>query len=370
MKILMSAHEMGSARQYQAFAEYCRTREPSVDLCIVVSDITAPVFADRTISVQSFPSHYGNRDHASVRSLSCLLEEFHPDYVLVGLSSYPDSLDDMLLQMTRRQTIPNGAIQDYWGYLGNWAGPYCPDTFFVLDQAAEALTKQRAPDQVESVITGSPKHEAYKHKVYNHTTCFADNEKKRLVFFGQPKSFPEIEDNLGLFIRAVSQISTPVQLAYKPHPADKGFEDYYLQRFNNQPHDFSLVSSEEPAEPYLAQADLIVTCFSTIGLDHNYLQYYADHPLGNLVYVMIGDPILELVEQQVGIPDIPGSLCGMGRTVKAYDHLVDALYEGLFNDRLREEYRATVMSTLHRDETPCETIVQHIQNHVNQKRTL
>ena len=56
-----------------------------------------------------------------------------------------------------------------------------------------------------------------------------------------------------------------------------------------------------------------MTCFSTAGYDHNYLQFFSDKPLGDLVYLTVGEKILKNLKQVVGEPFIPSAKIGLGQ---------------------------------------------------------
>ena len=68
-------------------------------------------------------------------------------------------------------------------------------------------------------------------------------------------------------------------------------------------------------------ADLVVTYFSTSGIDHNFFgQYYSDKELGDLVYLNAGKNILKSMERVIGVPYVPGTDVGLGHVCSSnYD---------------------------------------------------
>ena len=61
-----------------------------------------------------------------------------------------------------------------------------------------------------------------------------------------------------------------------------------------------MLESDDEIEPFLLSADLVATCFSTAGLDYDYLQYYSRRPLGRFLYLNIGKQIARTLEKIIG----------------------------------------------------------------------
>ena len=68
-----------------------------------------------------------------------------------------------------------------------------------------------------------------------------------------------------------------------------------------------MLESDVEIEPFLLSADLVATCFSTAGLDYDYLQYYSRRPLGRFLYLNIGKQIARTLEKIIGKAIVPGS---------------------------------------------------------------
>ncbi|MCP4153941.1 MAG: hypothetical protein GY757_39810, partial [bacterium] len=201
-----------------------------------------------------------------------------PKYALVGLSVFEGNIDEITNAVAKKRGIRAGVIQDYWGYLGNFKEGNMPDDIFVIDTLAHELTGKKIEDRSKIIITGSPKHVMYNPEICKQEkkailkNAILKNEPKEIVYFGQPYAMPGIYDNLRYFVQALNGISQPIRVRLKIHPLDKGREEEYVALFKTQPHPFQLIPVEKRAESCLLEADLVVTCFSTVGLDHNYLQ--------------------------------------------------------------------------------------------------
>ena len=92
---------------------------------------------------------------------------FKPDFVFVGLTETLSRVDHIARDICLKQKIKCGALQDYWGYLGNFNKFNYPDYFYVFDDEALKLSALNSEGSINCLAVGSPKHEAYKYNIKN-----------------------------------------------------------------------------------------------------------------------------------------------------------------------------------------------------------
>ena len=98
-----------------------------------------------------------------------------------------------------------------------------------------------------------------------------------------------------------------MKIFFKPHPSDIKHSYLYENALEENPHPFVMLESDDEIEPFLLSADRVATCFSTAGLDYDYLQYYSRRPLGRFLYLNIGKQIARTLEKIIGKAIVPGS---------------------------------------------------------------
>lgn len=327
MKILLTARDAGAARQNLAFVENCIREGRDLNCLAMVEGPAAQIFAGSTIRAQIFDLSTEGAEAACREDIFGLIEAFDPHFAMLGLSYSGRGIDELVLDICLTQGIKNGVIQDYWGYLGQFSGHLLPDFFFVFDSEAERLTRLNAKKSVNCIISGSPKHEAYRYQLKRW--CEVDPLKceaqKSLVFIGQPSEVGGVVENFSVFVNALADIDAPLKLFFKPHPSDADHLHLYREHMLAQGHPFEIISGPVDVESVMFFADVVVTCFSTSGFDYNYLQFYSERTLGELVYLITGEDILASIEEVVGEPQIPCAKAGMGdicRTKEEFQTLI------------------------------------------------
>jgi hypothetical protein len=360
LSILASACDKGGALQTKAFVAHCIKNNPEVSFSLLANGPAYPIFEETGLTVRE-------NDPEAILSE---LDSFNPDFVLMGLSYPNQPTDDVLVRKSRERDIPCGSIQDYWGYLGDLK--QLPPYFFVMDRMAEDLTLKRTHGEVNCVITGSPKHEAYKDQIADFRKVWIDNDNvPTLTFFGQPRELPGFLENLEIFVETLNEIPAPIRLQFKPHPNEAndeaGFQGFYRDIFKKQPHTLELVPVNSQAESYLVNSDVVVCCFSTTGLDHNYLQLYTAEPIGSLIYLAIGEQIRKSIQAIVGVDTIPGASQGLGTMVANREALLNALMESLVNQQTTTNYFNAVHKHLSVNDSPSQNVLSAMRNIVSRE---
>jgi len=232
----------------------------------------------------------------------------------------------------------------------------------VLDHEARKLTELKTNGLAKCIVSGSPKHEAYQARLVDwmKKKPLQYQEEKSVVFIGQPSDIIGIQDNFKIFVSTINQVRSSVKIYFKAHPADVGYLAQYRKILEEQSHPYEIIENNIDIEAILYQADVVVTCFSTSGLDHNYLQLYANQPLGELIYLTIGEDLLGFIEKVVGVAEIPGAKSGMGVTCRSDKELLEVLQKYLQGQS--SNYQEVVTKCLGSGGSPTQTIFGYIQS--------
>jgi len=278
---------------------------------------------------------------------------FSPKFILLGLSIEQNTIDLLVREICLELEIGCGVIQDYWGYLGSFSRSLLPDYFFVFDDEATRLSELNSGRRLTCLPFGSPKHEAYKYSITDwkkNKSPFLKGELN-LLYIGQPISIAGVFENFLLFVETMFELDLSINIFFKPHPLDVGCLDEYTKKLTALPNFIRILGFDEAIEPALLHADLVITCFSTAGYDHNYLQLFSEEPIGSLVYLLAGKEIINHMENVVGEPIIPSAELGLGNVctnandfklfMKNFSDDNKQLYFNLVKSRLKKYDRST-----------------------------
>ena len=358
LRVLVTARDAGAACQNRAFVEDCLANSRRFEFELFLQQPATGIF--RGCNVPSTEAALG-LDASLVDSV---FERLQPDFVLVGLSGFDTGVDEAILAYAKQHGVPSGAIQDYWGYIGGHGAHECPDVFFVLDDKARRLTLERIGRTAQIEITGSPKHEVYARQVGRWTRRGGGraDPSGRVVFFLQPRSVPGMLDNLVEFVSVLGDVDLPLSAAIKLHPSDSD-GDFLAGLLEATRVAVQIIPADAPVEVELGRADIVATCCSTVGLDHNYMQAYADRSLGTVLYMTIGDPIKEFMRDVIGQDSVPGADVGMGTSFDSTLGLAGWIREAITDERERERYRRAVQENLSVQHSPSSRIADVIESY-------
>ena len=337
MKIIFTARDFGAFKQIEAFINLSINQKINLDYIILAQN---PEFKITNIKKKKIIKIF--EKNLNYKKLENIFDKFSPNFLLSGLSAYCSGIDDILREIAKKKNIESGAIQDYWGYLGGYLGnkkyKNLPDYFFVIDKLAKKLTKSNLPKNSLSkiIITGSPKHYLYKEKVKKWLKLIQKKPKKTIHIFMQTFDIPGILENYTAVLKSFSlNKNKKFKIFIHKHPSDKTNRTYNLaDKFKIN---YS-IAKNKISEIHLLHADLVVTFYSTIGLDHNYLYSFSKKPIGELIYVNIGIKMKNWIKKTVGLPIVPGSLNKLGITVDTKEKLDQKLNKFMNGKKLYSYY--------------------------------
>ena len=361
MRLLLIARDTGSALQNVAFIKNCQELGISFDFQVYSEGIGTKVFEKYDVPSIRFELNKDIDSKANYNQVEKYSEEFCPDFVLLGLSSFDYGIDELVRNICLKKGYPCGVIQDYWGYLGRYDLDKLPDTFFVLDEQAKKITEKKTQNRARCIITGSPKHEAYEkyYSEWNKIKPLESSEENKIVHIGQPSNIPGIFENFRQLTETLALVKGSFKLFLKLHPADFDNLQIYENLLKTGAFPYEILSEDLGAEPVLCQADIITTCFSSAGIDHNYLQLYANRRMGDLFYINIGKELTDFIYHVIGTSDIPGSVSGMGKTCRSRGELFSLLNRAVHGEK--SNYMEAVKRNLGVRDRPSKQIFQYIQ---------
>lgn len=357
MRILCSAKDVGAYKQIEAFIDLCLQKEKNFSYIIFVENPAYSIakLGNKKIYKVSF-------ENIKIKFLEFFFKNFSPNFVLTGVSAFGSGVDDIFRKIAKKNKIPSGAIQDYWGYIGGYLGKktiiQLPDFFFVIDQLAKKLTLSRISKKSKSkvIVTGSPKHFLYKKKIKNWKLT-NNNKKKSIHIFMQTFNVPGILENYETLIKILLPFDKACKIFIHKHPSDN------TKKSISMPNKYNLkyyTSKNFTLEKSLINADLVLTFFSTIGLDHNYLYSFSNKKIGELIYINIGSKMKNWINKITGVPKVPGSIKKLGITVNTKKEL-NRKIKNFIDGKKLNTYSNLSAKKLSINFSPCHKIIDTIK---------
>ena len=189
---------------------------------------------------------------------------------------------------------------------------------------------------------------------------FQLENKKSILYIAQPSEIKGTLENFVTFVDVLSELDFSIKVFFKPHPNEQNKIEFYEKILSKLPHEFEILTSKVEIENYIYFADLVVTCFSTSGIDHNFLQYYSDKELGDLVYLNAGKDILKSMERVIGVPYVPGTDVGLGHVCSSNYDFNRFLIKNL--NGIRSNYKQTVKDRISMVDGPTASIYSSIES--------
>lgn len=327
MRVLFSARDPGAAGQlapvilsFFADAEF--------EVQVVASGQALELLRAADIPAKAFGSFEGLGQDSREELLDFarkVLIDSRPDAVFTGVSSMGFGVDEALLAEAR---VPTFAIQDLWGevnlLLGKAAG-----TYFVLDEYAAGITRESTGSK--AVVVGSPKHAAYagldipalKKAALK---LIADQGKPIIGFFGQCAVLPGHEENFRDFLNGLREIDRPFNLLLREHPKTPlDIAQSHIEQARHAGFEVFDATGKLSAEHWLSACDLVVTPFSTCGLDHAYLSAYSSAPLGTVLFLMTNERLRNDRAAQVRSYRFPTLDLGLGSLTENVNEIPRAI---------------------------------------------
>lgn len=366
MKILVSARDPGAAQHQVAFLQTILDAGNSVQAYILCSEKVAAYFSALEFPVHELGSSELEAEEALAQICSEVISEFQPNFVLVGMAYPGKQVDEVLCEQANNRGLPTGSIQDYWGYLGGFSPKVVPNQVFVLDEIAKAMTAKRAP-WMNCEIIGSTKHERYRSIAQEpwFQTSDYNSEKVKIGLFCQPLHIPGVLANYQAFAKSLAEFSRPFSLLLRPHPLNFDRADELAAIFSNLGSDLEISTGPVEIERILIEQDLVVSCFSSVGADHSFLQIFRDEPSGSVLYLNIGEDLQKYLQEEMGFTTVPPAEMGLGEVITETEELLPKLERIFSNSDSRNRYFTTVQAKLAHSKNASKTLLSHLNKGIN-----
>lgn len=272
--------------------------------------------------------------------LHSIFLRFKPDAVLTGVSGPGAGIDEAVLYWAGERTIRTYALQSFWGQFNLDTG-LIPDTAFVLDDEAVKLTSEKFPE-VESVPVGSLKHVDFSdfpslEKREKNRKTYALSEDELLIgFYGQPMiDVTGYLETVECLVNQLVKWGRGFKLLYRPHPKEsrlqrKKLAELMLNAFSN----CLFIDEKEDVRESLVACDLVISAFSTCGLDNLYLNEMAEVPFNVSIYLLFDKNLMHWWQVTTGLEEIPLVTEELLLAVDNEDDMID-----VFENALRIETR-------------------------------
>lgn len=298
-RLLISARDPGAANNLAPVARLARDI-PGINLTLVAGTPADAILRAHGLQPRRVTEQAADLPHAAAQ----LIEELHPDAILVGLSGPQPGIDEALLGAA--QGVPTWALQDFWGDLNSGFGAYA-DTYLVRDELAARITRERAA--VATVVTGSPalqkppdamKQQQMKTRLRRQLQLPADMPV--LVLADQPLwCQPGYRDTLRDLLITLPRC----HLLARMHPRDAHLERCAMRRLLRRHCAFSWSFSEAPLDVLLAASDLLLSAYSNTGLDRALFNHAAPRQAGTPVFLMHQPRLRQLYLDWTGLRTHP-----------------------------------------------------------------
>ncbi len=338
MRLVLTARDVGAAGHIAALAG-AATEHHAV--CLVLCEGPARAYLERRgvacIEARDWLATSGARmpdgTGHGVRIAQAKLGEWAADLVVCGQSAADErGIDETIVAAARLRGIPSFVIQDFWGDMR--VDPAMqPDHYLVMDEQAARLTRARTRAAVH--VVGSIKHARFA------SVDFADLRVRgrRLLglapgtpligYFGQDLTcvpgYRQVLQDVG---RAVSAMEGAA-LFYRPHPREgasgRALSLSALQAAGVRPH----MADRMDVEMAIASSDLVLSCFSTVGLDAAYMMCSPGAPEVSIVCADYPADVAGYWRPVTGLPEFPLVTEALALPASDFPSLAAALRTGM-----------------------------------------
>lgn len=314
IKLLLSARDPAAAHAIKNIAE-----KAILDERFLVKVVAAPPATSMLSSLNcelEFLTSNESRDLDFLQTAVCkVLREFQPEAVIVGASGPDAGVDEVLVKHARN--AKTYVVQDFWGdvnlMLDSPAGCY-----LVVDEFAAKLTRERVNSEV--YVTGSVKHSTYENfdfqalRSKGRAALEVSEDVPVYGYFGMPLGdFPGYWRILSKLSEAMQEL--PVRVVYRPHPKEDESSVAKTLEILNKCGDFYLDEGAQ-IEEILASCDLILSCYSSCGIDSELLGRSLKSDSRLSIFLLFDSEMFQFFKEYTQLDDMPLSTQGRSLTVK------------------------------------------------------
>lgn len=327
LRLIFSARDPAAAHAIRNLVDVA-CQNPAFAVCVVTTPPASEMLSDLSCECHflSTPDSLGlERLKEDIRTL---LEGFLPHAVVAGASGPDAGVDEILIACAKEKGIRSYVVQDFWGDINLSLGVY-PDCFLVVDQLAASLTSGRVAS--ETCIVGSIKHAEYGKLDVNllreqrrFELGVADNHPV-IGYFGMPlEGIQGYWRTLERFSDAIQDAPGPKTVLYRPHPKESASARERTKSILNSAETF-VEDGCSSVENTLAACDLIVSCYSSCGIDSELLGRHLSADIRLSIFLLFDDELSDYYKKYTGLDDLPISTQKRALTVHNAEELPDLL---------------------------------------------
>lgn len=334
-RLVLTARDAGSAGHIAALAANAPLH--GMDSLIVTEGAARAYFATRHIP-HIAADEWLSAATAPVTAIDAIavagerLKHMGATAVVCGRSSQQDmSIDRIVIAAARLLDIPSFVVQDFWGDV--WAEDFRPDHYFVIDEQAALLTRERTSATVH--VIGSPKHAQYRHIDFRYL-----RQKGRAAlglaldiptigYFGQDllnlPGYRQVLRDIGDSIARMGRVA----VLYRPHPRETKTSCSQSLALLQESGIRPVVAKSLAIETTIATTDVVLSCFSTVGLDAAFMMCVNGAPSVSIICADYPDDVSDYWRPGTGLSTFPLVRDGIALSAHDRSSLEDALRTGL-----------------------------------------
>ena len=327
-RILISARDPATAHAVGPLVRYART-DSRIRFTLLAQSPALEILQRSVPDVRLLPFPTLSEPKQLLTAARSLLEQIEPDMILSGVSGPDSGVDEALLAAGGQQGIPRYALQSFWGDINDSLGEVA-ETFFVLDRQAARLTRRRYP--VRTIPIGSLRHADYATfdipgmRRLRRKQLGLDSRQRLVGVFGQPLGDrPGYLETLHHLAAKLAAFPPCITLLYRPHPKETDAQRDRTLTILRLAGLTVHLDSEPLAEPSLCACDLVVSAFSSCGLDALYLNALSPQPLNSVLYLLFNPDLRDWYHSYTRLSDIPPVSAGMALLCSEPDELASTL---------------------------------------------
>ena len=376
--LLLTARDVGAAGHMAALATSASTHGAQ---CVVVAQGAAVEYlAARNVAylaaeewlgcAEVSPTNFiGHATKAGQR-----LKEHSVAAVVCGLSPASETgIDEIVIAGARIHGIPSVAVQDFWGDVRPDKALQ-PDHYLVLDEQAARLTRPRTDAKVH--VTGSLKHTRFtgidflRLRREGRAALGVGLTAPLIGFFGQNllavEGYLEVLSDIG---RASASIGGGTKLFYKPHPRESDACLASTLRHLKAAGAVPLLMESTMIESAIAAADVVLSCFSTVGLDAAYMMCAEDAPAVSIICADYPADVRDFWRPSTGLGAFPLVTAGLALAAHDGRSLREAMRLGLDIQERRRQALAS-HSAFGKPGTPIQNALKAIEGLLGRKAAM
>lgn len=305
---------------------------------------------------------------AKVEIFAEILASTGIDAVVNAMSTFGSyGVDEAVFIAARQQNIPTFTMQDFWGDVERVNGATADHTF-VLDEFAASLTVERVDGEVH--VVGSCRHSASSatndgSTANLRTALNANRNQPVIAFFGQDLvHMAGYRTLLRDFAASSQRADSSARLAFRPHPRENEASAAASLKILRENGGEVLFFPPSTVEEAISASDVLVSAFSTVGLDAVYRTKQAGQLSTAVVYADYPDEMAAFWREQCNLPraaDFPLAGAGYALSARNKDELESKISRAL-DPQVRAKLETTILKHLPAAETAADRAATIIEN--------